>query len=390
MKTWKVLCAVAFALFMDYFLYGLMVPLAPHAPVGKMTEDRLAMMFSGYAIGVLLATPLFGYLGDRIGLRRPMLAGVLLSATATFLVFIAPNFPLAVLARVLQGAASAATWTAGLALVAANYPTRRVEMMGYTLVGSTAGSILGPVLGGSLFEYGGFELPFMVAGALVILDGVLRFTLLPLDRADAAASAPLRSLLTDRTILMPALGVVLAAFGWGIAEPLLPGRLELAGSSTASIGLVFTAATIAYGVFAPVVSWTTNRVPIRQVIAGGVVAMALLLPALSLVNGAFATGVVLCFVSVAFAFTLNPTSAELANAVDRRGLSCYAAVYAVYNIAYSIGMKATNSLVLVTADRLSHFHTLIFASALLLVCVPFLLRPDAPGTVPATSNNKTV
>ena len=45
-----------------------------------------------------------------------------------------------------------------------------------------------------------------------------------------------------------------------------------------------------------------------------------------------------------FAFTLNPASAELGNAVDRRGLSCYAAVYAVYNIAYSVGMMATNGL----------------------------------------------
>ena len=56
------------------------------------------------------------------------------------------------------------------------------------------------------------------------------------------------------------------------------------------------------------------------------------------------SGAALCLVSIAFAFSLNPTSAELGNAVDRRGLSCYAAVYAVYNIAYSIGMIATSPL----------------------------------------------
>jgi hypothetical protein len=37
---------------------------------------------------------------------------------------------------------------------------------------------------------------------------------------------------------------------------------------------------------------------------------------------------------------LNLTSVELGNAVDRLGLDCYA----VYDIAYSIGMLATDTL----------------------------------------------
>src|ERR1700676_4843362 len=151
-RTWKVAGVVAYALFMDYFVYGLVVPLTPFTPVGTMSEDRLALLYGSYAIGVLGATPLFGYLGDRLGCRRPMIIGVCLSAIATLLFWLAPSYSLLVLARVFQGAASAGTWTAGLALVAENYPTRRVEMMGYALIGSTAGSILGPSLGGGLFE----------------------------------------------------------------------------------------------------------------------------------------------------------------------------------------------------------------------------------------------
>ena len=51
----------------------------------------------------------------------------------------------------------------------------------------------------------------------------------------------------------------------------------------------------------------------------------------------------LCVVSVCYAFMLNPTSAELGNAVDRRGMTCYAAVYAIYNIAYAVGQMAASS-----------------------------------------------
>ena len=389
MKEWKVLGVVAYALFMDYFIYGLVVPLMPYTPVGVMSEHEMALLYGSYAAGVLLATPLFGYLGDHLGLRRPMILGVALSAMATLLFWFAPSYPLLIMARMCQGAASAATWTAGLALVATSYPLRRVEMMGYALVGSTAGSIVGPVLGGMLYEFGGFSLPFLITGGLVALDACLRLLLLPAGRAGDGASAPLKSLLTDRAILVPAIAVVLAAFGWGIVEPLLPDQLGGFGAAPASVGLIFTIATIAYGFAAPVVSWTSNRVPIKRVIAGGVVAMAIALPLLGLTTGIVAAGIVLCLLSISFAFTLNPTSAELGNAVDRRGLSCYAAVYAVYNIAYSAGMMATDALASAVAENLGFFNTLLCASGFLLLCVPLLLLKDsapAAGTASKPEN----
>ena len=122
MRQWKALGVVAFALFMDYFIYGLVVPLTPYTPAGSISEDRLAVLYGSYALGVLGATPLFGFLGDRFGWRRPMIAGVVLSAVATLLFWLAPSYPSLVVARILQGAASAGTWTAGLALVAETIP----------------------------------------------------------------------------------------------------------------------------------------------------------------------------------------------------------------------------------------------------------------------------
>ena len=39
MKSWKVLGVVAYALFMDYFIYGLVVPLTPYMPVGELPKS---------------------------------------------------------------------------------------------------------------------------------------------------------------------------------------------------------------------------------------------------------------------------------------------------------------------------------------------------------------
>lgn len=45
-------------------------------PIGQPPEERLAWLYDAYALGVLGATPLFGYLGDRLGCRRLMIVGV--------------------------------------------------------------------------------------------------------------------------------------------------------------------------------------------------------------------------------------------------------------------------------------------------------------------------
>jgi sugar phosphate permease len=177
--------------------------------------------------------------------------------------------------------------------------------------------------------------------------------------------------------------VALAAIGWSITEPLLPAELGQDGLSAAAIGLVVTLSTIAYGLSAPLVSWVSMRVPIRKVIAGGTLAMALALPSLSLLHGMVGVTIGLCLVSVAYAFMLNPTTAELGNAVDRRGLTCYSAVYAIYNIAYSLGMMSTDAFASAAASSLGFLPTLLCVGAVLILAVPFLLR--APPTPVASS-----
>ena len=341
-----------------------------------MGEDRLALLYGSYALGVLAATPLFGYLAERVGYRKPMIGGALLSAAAILFVWFAPSFALLIIARLFQGAAAAATWTIGLALMAEHYVENRVRMMGYALVGSTAGSIAGPTLGGILYHWGGYDLPFAITAALVLIDLSMRSFLLPAERANSQAGPDLRSLLLDKSILVPALAVAVAAFGWGIVEPLLPSYLERGGASASQIGILFTTVTIAYGLCAPLVAWTAEKLPIRWVIVGGVVGMASSLLLLSRLSGVLPVAFGLCVLSVAFAFTLNPTSAELGNAVDRRGLACYGAVYAVYNIAYSVGMMATNTLATTAMAWMSLPSILTGASAVLLVCVPLLLLKD--------------
>ncbi|MGH7109373.1 MAG: MFS transporter [Stellaceae bacterium] len=95
---WAVVGIAAFALFVDYLIYGLVIPLTPYSPALGGTE-QLGLLYGGYSAGVLAATPLFGYLGNRIGYRWPMIFGVILSALTVVLFAVAANFYLLLLGR---------------------------------------------------------------------------------------------------------------------------------------------------------------------------------------------------------------------------------------------------------------------------------------------------
>jgi MFS transporter, DHA1 family, solute carrier family 18 (vesicular amine transporter), member 1/2 len=179
------------------------------------------------------------------------------------------------LGRVFQGAASAAGWTAGLALIAEHYRQQRVEMMGLALMGSTAGSLLGPVIGGSLYEIGRYALPFLVTGVLVAVDAGLVVLLLPRRHLRPADNAQIWPLLFDHSVVVAAVAVGLAAIGWGIVGPLLPPQLVRSEMAPWAIGVVFTAGSVAYGASAPLVGWVANQVPICMLIAAGTAAMAI-------------------------------------------------------------------------------------------------------------------
>jgi MFS family permease len=219
-------------------------------------------------------------------------------------------------------------------------------------------------------------LPFAATGLLVAIDAGFCVFLLPREQGHHEPSPDIGSLLLDRSVIVAASAVALAAIGWGIIEPLLPVHLAHAGMQPAVLGLIFTIASIAYGSSAPVVAWVSNRVPIRKLIAGGTAAMAIALPFLSLSQEAVPTAFGLCVVSVCYAFMLNPTSAELGNAVDRRGMSCYAAVYAIYNIAYAVGQMAASGFAATASASLSFLQVLLCVSGAMIVLIPLLLlRP---------------
>ncbi|MBB5959601.1 EmrB/QacA subfamily drug resistance transporter [Saccharothrix tamanrassetensis] len=144
-------------------------------------------------IAYLLATTTLvvgvGRLGDLVGRRRLLLGGIAAFTLATLLCGLAPNLPLLVAGRALQGVGAACMMALTMAFVGETVTEDRTgRVMGLLGTMSAVGTALGPSLGGALIALFGWRAIFLVGVPLGLLALALTFRVLP-DPAPAAGSA---------------------------------------------------------------------------------------------------------------------------------------------------------------------------------------------------------
>ncbi len=136
-----------------------------------------------------------GRLGDIIGRRRLLLAGIGLFTVASLLCGVAPTLWLLIAARAAQGIGAAIMMALTMALVGEAVPKARTgSAMGLLGTMSAIGTTLGPSLGGVLIAGFGWRMIFLVNVPLGVLNLYLALRTLPVDRRAprriVAASTP--------------------------------------------------------------------------------------------------------------------------------------------------------------------------------------------------------
>lgn len=123
-----------------------------------------------------------GRLGDVIGRRRLLLAGIALFTTASVLCGAAPTLWLLIAARAAQGMGAAVMMALTMAFVAdAVPPTGTGRAMGLLGTTSALGTALGPSLGGVLIAWAGWPAIFFINLPLGLLTWLLAYRHLPAD-----------------------------------------------------------------------------------------------------------------------------------------------------------------------------------------------------------------
>lgn len=144
-----------------------------------------------YLLAITISIVSVGRLGDLIGRRRLLLAGVALFTLASLLCGLAPTLPLLLAARALQGLGAAVMMALTLAMVGGTVPKEKTgSAMGLLGTASAVGTALGPSLGGVLIAGLGWQSMFLAQVPLGAAALLLGWRHLPPDGHSAPVQRP--------------------------------------------------------------------------------------------------------------------------------------------------------------------------------------------------------
>lgn len=160
------------------------VALPALAQVFGTALPALQWVVLAYLLAVSALVVAAGRLGDLVGRKRLLLAGILLFGLAAGLGAGAPALPVLIAARALQGVGAAAMMALTLAAVRDALPAAATaRSMGMLGTVSAAGTALGPSLGGVLVDGLGWRAVFLVQAVLGVLALACTARFLPADLA---------------------------------------------------------------------------------------------------------------------------------------------------------------------------------------------------------------
>lgn len=186
-----------------------------HVAAPSITEDlspsstELLWIIDAYPLVVAPLLVASGTLGDRLGRKRVLIAGLLVFAAASGLAALAWS-PLALIgARGLQGIGGALVLPGTMAIVRDVFPDRqeRRKAVGIWTAVTAAGAAVGPLFGALLLQRWGWHAVFLVNVPLIAL--VLPFVVKILPESRSSGPPPW----DPASVVLSALGILGLAFG---------------------------------------------------------------------------------------------------------------------------------------------------------------------------------
>ncbi|MFO7274023.1 MAG: MFS transporter [Bacillota bacterium] len=290
--------------------FSLVMPFLPRfiAELG-VTENLYTWSGLIYSITFLsssIMAPVWGNLADRYG-RKPMLirAGVAISIVYVLMSLVKTHVQLFWL-RLLNGAFSGFIPSA-VALVATNTPEDRVgRYLAILQTGMATGTILGPLLGGTLAEIVGIRWTMRVAACLIFAAVLLviflvRERVLGAGQTRTSVVADLKIAVSHRRLLALLVSALLIQASLQSLQPILSNFIPtlaregwitavtraLFGQGEATdfiVGFVFSLPAIATVLMAPRLARVGERIGFARLLSAGLLAAGLLILPQSLVR----------------------------------------------------------------------------------------------------------
>jgi multidrug resistance protein len=170
--------------FVDMIGFMIVLPLLPfYALKLNASPETIGAMIASFSIAQLVSAPLWGRVSDRYGRRPALLIGLSASAIAYVVFGFAETVWLLFASRIVQGAGGGTTGVAQAYVADTVEPKDRARALGWLSAATSAGVIVGPVIGSAAAHFGR-SAPGLLAAALCLINVFFAWRWLPESRKE--------------------------------------------------------------------------------------------------------------------------------------------------------------------------------------------------------------
>jgi DHA1 family solute carrier family 18 vesicular amine transporter 1/2 len=362
---------VTLATFTDIVAYSVAVPVLPDLSrkLGA-SPTTIGLLFASFGVTLLSVSIPMGAVSDRIGRKVPMVGGLLALAAATLLFAYSDGLPWLFAARLVQGAADAITWVVGFALIADRFgPDERGRVSGIVMSGTSIAFMVGPSIGGWLYEIGGIRAPFLLVSGLALF-AALAFVWLDVPRpVSETEPVSVGVVLRSRPVAICTAVVVAISATLTMEEPVLPLFLNAKlGFGPARLGLLFACGAVSSAILHPLYGRLADRIGGRRMMLTGLPLVACILPLINLTWSFQSTIGFFVLNTLAVSMVITPSLTFMAEAVSSAGGGSFGVGYGLYNMAWGAGLLGGPAIAGFVYDRAGFaWLTLLWAPMLLIV-----------------------
>ncbi|ODM98602.1 MFS-type transporter SLC18B1 [Orchesella cincta] len=286
-KQWFLLLIFSIADLFAGIVYSLQAPFYPQEAEKKgATPTEYGLVFGVFELTMFLA-PIYGkFVMSRIGPRVVFNAGIFITGTCCVLFGLLDQIQdrfwfigLSFLIRILEATGNAGFSTASFTIIACEFPDSVATTFASLETFFGLGLIVGPTMGGGLYQVGGFILPFAVTGALLFLNATMILIFMPKSTSAAeitdeksSSGFTVLSILRVPGVMLAACAIIVSALSIGFLSSSLEPHIRQFGLSPVETGLVFVINGGVYAISAPAWGWfcDTTSEPKLVTLAGAI------------------------------------------------------------------------------------------------------------------------
>ncbi|KAM3856663.1 MFS-type transporter SLC18B1 [Vipera latastei] len=255
--------------FSSMVCYSILGPFFPREAEKKgVSSTIVGLIFGCFALFNFLTSLIMGKYLVQIGAKFMFIAGMFVSGCVTILFgFLdkAPDGPIFIglcfLVRAVDAIGFAAAMTASFSILINAFPQNVATVMGTLEVFTGLGLVLGPPIGGFLYQSFGYEIPFIALGSVMLLMVPLNMFLIP-----NYSSVPKKDSFLKLIVLPKVAILCLNIFGLSSTIAFLDPTMSLFVLKkfklpAGYVGLVFLALALPYSISSPLLGFLSDNKP---------------------------------------------------------------------------------------------------------------------------------